>query len=116
MNFKFFSPARLAACLLVLFSVIPGTAQDGIIFSAKPPITVRYAINDLKVYLTNTSDKILHAVTVNNVWSDGKTVSKVIVDTIEPHKTVAVEWRVELVEGTLTCDKYSKPLPFQYSP
>src|SRR4051812_26672698 len=75
---------------LCLFMPALMHAQDGAIFSAQPPIVVRPGNHDGKIYFTNTGDRILHGITLNNKDSSGAKTSKVIIDTIEPHKTVAV--------------------------
>jgi hypothetical protein len=43
---------------------------------------------------------------------DGAKSSRVIIDTIEAHKTVAIDLLPELVsdDTTITCTNYSKPL------
>ncbi|MEP6821563.1 MAG: hypothetical protein ABI946_04355 [Chthoniobacterales bacterium] len=91
----------------------PLSAQDGWFFSAQPPIVIRFA--DLKVYFTNTGDKVLHGVTVTSIDKDKNKSSRVIIDTIEPHKTAVVDFAVEFVlDASLTCTDYSKPLPIKY--
>jgi hypothetical protein len=91
------------------------SAQDGLVFSAQPPIVVRF---DGRVHFTNTSEKVLHGVTVNNKDDKGNKTSKVIIDTIEPHKTVTIDLAVEFLANnpTLTCTNYSKPLPVNLIP
>ncbi|MEI7774415.1 MAG: hypothetical protein WCK17_06535 [Verrucomicrobiota bacterium] len=94
------------------FLAASSTAQDGLFTSAQPPIVVRLGVDDGKVYFTNTGEKVLHGITMNTKDKDGKKSSKVIIDTIDPHKTVAIPFLLKLfVEGTtLTCTNYSKPL------
>ena len=91
-------------------------AEDGRIFSAKPPIVVRRDVETVNYYFTNTSDKTLHGVKINSV-KDGQPTSVVIIDTIEPHKTVAVEFSRMLASAagsfrdvTITCTNYSSPI------
>lgn len=91
-------------------------AQDGWVFSAKPPIVVRQDLETVTYHFTNTSEKPLHGVTINSV-KNGESQSVVIIDTIEPHKTVAVDWsRViasapgGLHDATITCTDYSSPI------
>jgi len=96
----------------MLLNVLPMVllAQDGWLFSASPPIVVRYDSNEGAVHFTNTSDVTIHGVTLHNGEKH-----RVIIDTIEPHKTVAVD--LASVSGlmiygemTITCTNYSKPL------
>ena len=84
-------------------------AQDGLLFSAQPPLVFRS--DGLKVYFTNTSDQILHGITLHND-NKGEKTSTVIIDTIEPHKTAMLEWNISVPvsEPTVTCTNYSKPL------
>jgi hypothetical protein len=101
---------RLSAWLIVVASVPMNTlAQDGWLLSATPPIVVRF---DGEFRFTNTSDKPIHGVTLHST-KDGQTTSRVIIDTIEPHKTVSVDARISaevLNDGTITCANYSKPM------
>src|SRR6266487_1645693 len=104
---------RLSAWLIVVASIPMSTlAQDGWLFSATPPIVVR---NDLEAfYFTNTSDKPIHGVTIHSTKPGEETISQVIIDTIEPHKTASVKAVLIIgyfVDGaTITCTNYSKPL------
>ena len=93
-------------------------AQDGWLFSAKPPIVVRLDGETVSYHFTNTSDKPLHGIMINTI-KDGQERSTVIIDTIEPHKTVAVEMVLliniaggRLSDATLTCTNYSSPIKF----
>ena len=102
----------LAAILVSFLSLLttPSTAQDGLFTSAQAPIVVRLGSGDGKLYFTNTGEKVLHGITMNTKDKDGNKASKVIIDTIEPHKTVAIPVLVELLfdDTTLTCTNYSK--------
>ena len=114
---------RLA--LLSLF-LCPGflCAQDGYLFSAKPPLVIRFdrELGSPGMKFTNTSSSILHGVTVNVVVK-GQKVTRVIIDTIAPDATylVSVE-EIAANNGELatlfwtpgagiTCTNYSKPIP-----
>lgn len=106
----------IATAVAILFTAPACHAQDGWLFSAKPPIVVRLDGDTVSYHFTNTSDKPLHGITINSV-KDGQQQSVVIIDTIEPHKTVAVEMlRLiniaggRLSDATLTCTNYSSPL------
>jgi hypothetical protein len=108
--------SSIATAVAILFTAPACYAQDGWFFSAKPPIVVRLDGDTVSYHFTNTSDKPLHGVTINGV-KDGQQQSVVIIDTIEPHKTVAVEMlRLiniaggRLSDATLTCTDYSSPL------
>jgi hypothetical protein len=111
------SPATYLRTLTVaaLLCATPLSAQDGWLFSAQPPIVVRAAIAESKVYFTNTSDKPLHGITMKSKDKEDTKSSRVIIDTIEPHKTVAIDLLVELLsdDTTITCTNYSKPLPIK---
>jgi hypothetical protein len=94
--------------MAVLSSVAP--AQDGWLFSATPPIVVRFDSSDSTLHFTNTSDAPIHGVTLHNGQEH-----RVIIDTIEPHKTALVDLAIltGLVvagETAVTCINYSKPL------
>ena len=92
-------------------------AQDGWLFSATPPIVVRYDNNEGSFHFTNTSDAPIHGVTLHGVTLHGDEISRVIIDTIEPHKTVSFDGGTSIPSGlivlgkmTITCTNYSKPL------
>ncbi len=96
-------------------------AQDGLIFSAQPPLVVRFD-KSAGMKVTNTTSKILHGITLRSTV-DGKEVSRVIIDTIQADATVLLDGETlmanngELAEqfftpgATITCTNYSKPLP-----
>ncbi|CEF49411.1 unnamed protein product [uncultured bacterium] len=111
---KHFVNVRALAILACLFasSIF---AQDGWLLSAQPPIVARADFSQVKVHFTNTSDKVLHGITMHSKDKDGTKSSRVIIDTIEPHKTVAIDFIPELFldETTATCTNYSKPLPIK---
>jgi len=115
---KHFIAAVLTATFVCIFTASTVRAQDGLVFSAQPPIVARLGSGDGKVYFTNTGDKVLHGITVNNKDDKGNITSKVIIDTIEPHKTVAIDFAAELLinDPTLTCKNYSKRLPVKLIP
>lgn len=84
--------------------------------SAKPPIVVRF--DGYEFHFTDTSDHVLHGIRINSE-KDGKTLSTVVIDTIEPHKTAVVDLGqagngviegTPLREATITCVNYSKPI------
>lgn len=107
--------SSIATAVAILFAAAVCDAQDGL-FSAKPPIVVRRDVNTVTYNFTNTSDKPVHGVTINSV-RNGQPQSVVIIDTIEAHKTVAVDWaRViesaggRLSDATITCTGYSSPI------
>ncbi len=111
--------STIAAILVAHFVNAPADAQDGWFRSAKPPIVVSYdGEPDYEFHFTNTSDNVLHGVKLH--WEkDGQQLSWVIIDTIEPHKTVRVDAvRLEKCcaldqtyrEATITCDNYSSPI------
>src|SRR6266581_3113569 len=83
--------SRFIAAVLPLMSANTAHAQDNWLFSAKPPIVVRYDdASPYQFHFTNTSDKPIHGIKLH--WTeDGKEFSWVIIDTIEPHKTELVE-------------------------
>jgi hypothetical protein len=95
---------------LILMAALSTTAlaQDGWLFSATPPIIMRYD-GSAAFNFTNTGDATIHGVTLHN----GKE-HRMIIDTIEPHKTVSVAlsdlWWLVAGEMTVTCVNYSKPL------
>lgn len=63
-------------------------------------------------HFTNTSDAPVHGVTLHTE-KDGEKQSRVIIDTIEAHKTVEVDMSIlaDIASGaTITCSHYSKPL------
>jgi hypothetical protein len=95
--------SSIATAVAILFTAPVGRAQDGILFSTKPPIVVRLDGDTVSYHFTNTSDKPLHGITINSV-KDGQQQSVVIIDTIEPHKTVAVEMvrLINIVGGRLS--------------
>ena len=111
---------------ILLFATAPAFSQDGWFFNATPPIVVRGiqdpgGRNEPTYNFTNTSDKIIHGITLN--WKNGQGIaqSRVIIDTIEPHKTetVVLDWAYvshEIPDNaskdsiTVTCTNYSKPL------
>ena len=104
---------------LIIAALPPVRAQDGWFSSASPPIVVRIdGVND-KVNLTNTSEKLLRALTIHVRDSKGNVRARVIADRIEPHKTVAIDFST-LPSGSLgqrttfTCKNYSKPLKLKY--
>jgi hypothetical protein len=97
---------------IVAVSLAIGVAAFLSLRPAQPPIIVRFSLSpdESKVHLTNTSDKVLHGVTLTTE-TDGKKASRVIVDTIEPHKTADLAFHVDfLLEPTLTCKDHTKPL------
>ena len=107
--------ATLVAFLLVA-SLLPRlcAAQDGWLFSAQPPIIVRFDREALVFRFTNTSDRPIHGVTLHTE-KDGQKQSRVIIDTIEPHGTASVTDASVTVaaaarDATITCNNYSKPL------
>ena len=110
--------AFLIAFAMCDFAASTVRAQDGVVFSAQPTIVVRLGTGDGKVYFTNTGDKVLHGITVNNKDDNGNKTTKVIIDTIDAHKTVAIDLAVELLinNPALTCTNYSKPLPVKLIP
>ncbi len=91
-------------------------------FAEAPPIIIRFdPANGVLVHFTNTSDKILYGITVT-ASEDGKDVSRVIVDSIEPHKTVTVSLGEAIAAGMrpltkvgITCKAYTKPLIVEVS-
>lgn len=96
---------------LILMAALPmvALAQDGWLFSATPPIVVRYD-GECCFHFTNTSDAPIHGVTLHNGEK-----SRVIIDTIGPHKTALVDLGaipsgLVVNGGTITCTNYSKPL------
>jgi len=98
----------LLALALLPLSHMEG--QNGMFFSAQPPIVVRPSTNDFKIYFTNTGDKVLHGITLTS-GNDTRS-SRVIIDTIQPHATVAIDFIGEIyLNAELTCTNYSKPLP-----
>lgn len=103
------NPLRSVA-YLILVSVLPmvALAQDGWLFSVTPPIIMRYD-GSASFNFTNTSESPIHGVTLHN----GKE-HRMIIDTIEPHKTISVAlsdlWWLVAGEMTVTCVNYSKPL------
>src|SRR5438309_1939264 len=105
------NPLRSVAYLILMAALpVVTLAQDGWLFSATPPIVVRFDGNEIAYHFTNTSDAPIHGVTAHN----GEKF-RVIIDTIEPHKTVSVEpWILSGIvvfgEMTVTCTNYSKPL------
>jgi hypothetical protein len=103
----------LAICACLVATSV--SAQDGWLFSAQPPIVARADFSQVKVYFTNTSEKVLHGITMHSKDKDGTTSSRIIIDTIEPHKTVAIDFIPELFPDgtTITCTNYSKPLPIK---
>jgi hypothetical protein len=105
-------------CFGLLLYANLASAQDGFFNSAPPPVIIRFA--DGKAHFTNSSDKVLHGITMHSQDSEGKKSSKVIIDTIEPHKTVALKFlddttativRLLFDKTTITCEGYSKPIP-----
>ena len=107
---------RFTLCMILGFVALVVHAQDGWLFSAQPPIVVRFG-NDGNYYFTNTSDHVLHGITIHNN-DNGKVTSKVLIDTLEPHKTAALTFDPRFVLNTpaLTCTDYSKPLPIKALP
>jgi hypothetical protein len=110
------NPLRSAA-YLILMAALPmvALAQDGWLFSATPPIVVRFDGNEATLYFTNTSDAPIHGVTLHNGQEH-----RVIIDTIEPHKTASVNLAIltGLIvarETAVTCANYSKPLKVDLS-
>jgi hypothetical protein len=108
--------SSIAIAVTAMLTVPACHAQDGWFLSAKPPIVVRLDGETVSYHFTNISDKPLHGITINSV-KDGQQQSAVIIDTIEPHKTVAVAMvRVinsaggRLSDATLTCTNYSSPI------
>lgn len=102
----------------MLLSSLTGIArgQDGWLFSATPPIVVRWDGSTSTFYFTNTSDAPIHGVTLHSK-SNGESKSRVIIDTIEAHKTASVGSEIlgdVVSEGTLTCTHYSKPLKIPF--
>jgi len=102
---------RAVAYLILMVSLrTVAPAQDGWFFSSKPPIVVRYDRDEIALHFTNTSDVPIHGITLHH----GKE-HRVIIDTIDPHKTAAVDLAVVaglVVTGemTFTCANYSKPM------
>jgi hypothetical protein len=120
---------RKAFLLIGAFTFVCGTlkARDGLIFNDVAPISVRFVYSGQHISFLNTSDEIIHDITLSNRL-DGKSVSMVVIDTIHPHRASilccdalnsALE-RLGLksdgsgVSGsglTITCKYYSKPTP-----
>jgi len=108
--------ALFILCIALGFQTPTAGAQDGWLFSARPPIVVRDG-HDGYFYLTNTSDQVLHGITIHNN-DKGTETSQVIIDTIEPHKTATINFSVKFLinDPALTCTNYSKPLPLKLLP
>ena len=95
-------------------------AQDGLFFSATPPLVVRFDKTE-GMKLTKTTSKILHGITLH-ATVDGKEISQVIIDTIQPDATVLLDGLALMANNgeltklfftpgsTITCTNYSKPL------
>ena len=110
-------PALLSLFSLLLISAC--TPNDGPARTA-PPLIFRTQPDPqdgrVKFYFTNKSDKVLHGIRINSN-KDGRLLSKIIIDTLEPHKTELVDlaimgaiisgnWR----EATITCEDYELPI------
>ena len=118
------SRIRITA-FIVLLCTSSLFAQDGWLLSAAPPLVVRFDRPTVEVNVTNTSDKILHGLTLNSV-KDGQKASRAIIDTIQPHATFPI-FSTELMEhdgalmeellsdSSVTCTDYSKPLKIAIS-
>lgn len=102
------------------------TARDGLIFNDVAPITVSFKFSEYSgsyIGFLNTSDEILHNVTLSGVVGGNK-VSVVVLETVPPHKTQMLR-EVDLLKTldklgiphtgpisgiTITCQHYSKPV------
>jgi hypothetical protein len=108
---------RIVTCVTISIALpVAAVAQDGWLFSATPPIVVRWDGSEVAFNFTNTSDTPIHGVTLRTE-KDGQKQSRVIIDTIEPHETVSVDATIlaDVVSGaTITCSKYSKPLKIPF--
>lgn len=74
-----------------------------------PPVTFSMSITNFQVHVTNTSDEVIHAVTVTG---STEKLTVVVADTIEAHKTVTFTPPgnlfplVFLREFVVTCQSY----------
>lgn len=104
--------------LLVTLLVSSVYAKDGIFLSDIPPVVVRFSKWGFEV--TNTSDAIIHAVTLTSV-TNGQKKSEVISNTLLPHTTLTLAQDdlahtvnkigfIKESKRSITCKDYSKPL------
>ena len=97
-------------------------AQDGWFTKASPPLVIQLSNSNQSVEFTNTSDNIVHGITLHKTV-EGTDVSCVVVATIKPHETVTMEEsrttedffaKSPETEIFVTCLNYSKPIPLGF--
>lgn len=111
----------LLSFILVLICFCSARAQDGLFTLAKAPLTITRDVQTHDFSFTNTGNKTLSRIRITS--AHGKDLrSVVIIDTLEPHKTVVYDISKSLARGadyheaTITCLKYSVPIRLDQLP
>ncbi len=119
------SPLKCVALCIAGISLLSGcgSAKDGMFFSAKPPVSVKFRNYDgrFEIEVWNTSDSIIHDVTFSRVV-DGEKRSVVVLDIVHPHLygTLGAPTIAKMMEKlgaigpgsgvSVTCHDHSSPL------
>ena len=90
--------------------------------NAAPPLVIRLSNNNHSAEFTNTSENILHGITLHKTVG-GTDFSCVVIPTIKPHESVTMEesrstsdFFEKNPDATIfvTCLHYSKPIPLGF--